>query len=83
MRNAATSIAANIAEGKGRTQRRDYARFVGIARGSAYELDTYVVLTQRLDYLQPRDIADTEQILDEVRRMLTGLLRRLTPFDRS
>ena len=52
MRSAAVSIAAKIAEGKGRTQPRDYARFIAIARGSAYELDTYVVLTQRLKYLR-------------------------------
>jgi four helix bundle protein len=83
MRSAAVSVAANIAEGKGRGHPRDYARFIAIARGSAYELDTYVLLTQRLGYLRSEDVADIDRSLDEVRRMLTGLLRRLTPVQRS
>lgn len=80
MRSAAISIAANIAEGKGRTQPRDFARFIGIARGSAYELDTYVLLAQRFSYLRGEEVAAIEKLLEEIRRMLTGLLRRLTPI---
>jgi four helix bundle protein len=80
MRSAAVSIAANIAEGKGRTQPRDFARFIGIARGSAYELDTYLVLAQRFKYLAAGEVARAEELLEEIRRMLTGLLRRLTPL---
>jgi four helix bundle protein len=83
MRSAAVSIAANIAEGKGRTQPRDYARCIGIARGSAYELDTYIALTQRLEYLRAEDLASSEKLLGSVSRMLTALLRRLTPLPRS
>jgi len=80
MRSPAVSIAANIAEGKGRTQPRDFARFIGIARGSAYELDTYLVLAQRFKYLGAGEVAHAEELLEEIRRMLTGLLRRLTPL---
>ena len=80
MRSAAISIAANIAEGKGRTQPRDFARFIGIARGSAYELDTYLVLAERFRYLKPEQLASADKLLEEIRRMLTGLLRRLTPM---
>ena len=80
MRSAAISIPANIAEGKGRTQPRDFARFISIARGSAYELDTYFVLAQRCRYLSTEALAPMEEKLDEIRRMLTGLLRRLTPL---
>jgi four helix bundle protein len=82
MRTAAVSIAANIAEGKGRTQPRDYARFVGIARGSAYELDTYIVLSNRLGYLRAEEVEKSDELLGSVRRMLTALLRRLTPLPR-
>jgi four helix bundle protein len=80
MRSAAVSIASNIAEGKGRYQRKDFARFLSIARGSSRELDTHFVIAQRSEYLRAHDIAAAESALDEVGRMLTALLRRLTPL---
>jgi four helix bundle protein len=80
MRTAALSIAANIAEGKGRNRRPDYARFIAVARGSARELETIVELTRRLAYLDQEETQNVEQLIDEVSRMLTVLLRRLTPL---
>ena len=80
MRCAAVSIAANIAEGKGGSQPRDFAGFVAIARGSAYDLDTYLELSQRLNYLPSDQTSNADELLDEIRRMLTALLRRLTPL---
>jgi four helix bundle protein len=80
MRGAAVSIAANIAEGKGRTKRADFARFLAIARGSARELDTHIELSERLGYLAPAQTATAWGLLDEVARMLTATLRRLTPL---
>lgn len=44
MRRAVVSIASNIAEGAGRGSRRDYLHFVYIARGSAYELETQLII---------------------------------------
>ena len=80
MRVAAVSIAANIAEGKGRNQPRDYGRFLSIARGSARELDTHFVLAHRLEYLASQDLAVAAGLLDEVGRMLTTLMRRIAPL---
>lgn len=80
MRSAALSIAANIAEGKGRNRRADYARFIAIARGSARELETILEVAKRLGYLQDGDTRTADALLDEVGRMLTTLLRRLNPL---
>ena len=80
MRGAAISIAATIAEGKGRTTRAECARFIAIARGSARELDTYFELVQRLGCVTAPELRYARQLLDEIERMLTALLRRLNPL---
>lgn len=80
MRTASVSIAANIAEGRGRTTLREYARFLAIARGSARELDTCFELARRLDYLRSENTVAAAALLDEVSRMLTAMLRKLTPL---
>lgn len=73
-----TSIPANVAEGNARGTRRDYAHFISIARGSAAELETFLLIIRRLG-LAPND--DVDELLvqaDEVGRMLTALRTQLT-----
>ena len=73
------SIPANIAEGNARGTRRDYAHFVSIARGSAAELETFLVIIKRLG-LAPQDDVDHLMVqAEEVGRMLNALRARLTP----
>jgi four helix bundle protein len=78
IRRAAASIPANIAEGHGRGTRASYASFLRIARGSLRELETHLILAARVE-ITPT--GTTDKILadiDELGRMLHGLLSRLS-----
>jgi four helix bundle protein len=74
---AATSVPANIAEGNARSGRRDYARFVSIARGSLAETETLLMLTRRVRLSPPESIDAVLAQADRVGRMLKGLHRSL------
>jgi four helix bundle protein len=78
MRRAAVSIPCNIAEGQGRTE-KDYRRFVLQARGSILELETEIVICERLGFLRAETAAELREQTGEIGRMLNGLLRYLTP----
>ncbi|NLO05787.1 MAG: four helix bundle protein [candidate division WS1 bacterium] len=77
MRRAAVSIPSNVAEGYGRGSRADYARFVKVARGSAAELETQVILAESLELLHPVDTATLLQLTLSIRQMLNALIRSL------
>ncbi|MGQ2990941.1 MAG: four helix bundle protein [Brevundimonas sp.] len=79
MVRASTSIPANIAEGHGRGTRKDYAHFVSIARGSLFELETFVLLVQHLKIVDEAKCGNILDQADEVSRMLTALRARLVP----
>ena len=74
---AATSVPANIAEGCGRAGDRDFRRFLRHSLGSACELEYHLLLARDLGFL-PRGVYNSlaPQVV-EVKRMLTGLIRRL------
>jgi four helix bundle protein len=74
---AAVAVPANIAEGHARGTRRDYAQFVAIARGSLMELETYVMIAERLRYIGSKDAVEALERIAEVSRMLTALRLRL------
>ena len=70
------SIAANIAEGAGRSGDRDFARLLDVACGSASEVETLLVIAGDLGFAAPDE---TEPVVAEVRRiqrMLGALARR-------
>jgi four helix bundle protein len=79
-RRAAVSIAANIAEGYGRGSRPAYANFVRIAQGSLKELETHLLLAERIGYLTMDVIEPVLQDADELGRMFRSLLNKLTPI---
>jgi four helix bundle protein len=73
LRRAATSVPANIAEGRGRRATGDFIRFLDIAYGSLVELETHIILANRLGFMTA---AHAEELLTrsaEIGRMLNGL----------
>jgi four helix bundle protein len=77
MTRAAASIPANIAEGYGRNSTRDYARFVSIAKGSLMELETFVMLTVRLDLVGAELVQPLLYRITELSKMLTALRAKI------
>jgi len=73
MRRSAVSIPSNVAEGSRRGTRRDYRSFVLNAYGSGAELETQLLLAQRLEFGDSGEIQAVEELLDEVMRMLNRL----------
>jgi four helix bundle protein len=77
MRRCASSIPANIAEGSGRRNTGEFRQFLHISLGSAAELETYLVISEKLGYLTNEDIKSTTDLLNEIMKMLVGLIRKL------
>jgi four helix bundle protein len=77
MRRAAVSIPTNIAEGWGRGSRKEYIQFLRIARGSLLELETLLAISRSLRYLNQEDMQTTLALVEEISRMLSGLIASL------
>ncbi|MEM0983024.1 MAG: four helix bundle protein [Planctomycetota bacterium] len=77
VRRAAVSVPSNIAEGYGRNARPDYLRFLRIARGSLYEVETQLLVAVRLGFLGEGEHREIQAKLAEAGRVLAGLIRSL------
>ena len=77
LRRAAVSIPANIAEGYGRDQTGPFVQFLRIAQGSARELETHLILVQRIRLAEQQTVAPLQEKCDRIGRMLRSLIRSL------
>jgi four helix bundle protein len=78
MRRAAVSVPSNIAEGQARHTTGEFVQFISHAEGSVAELDTQLTLCQDLKLLNPKESATAANLLEELRRMLNSLRRKLS-----
>ena len=78
MRRAAVSIPSNIAEGQARHTTGEFIQFISHAEGSVAELETQFILSIELGFSQTKQAQPAFVLLDEIRRMLNGLRRKLS-----
>lgn len=78
IRRSAVSIAANLAEGQARQHTGEFLQFTCIARGSVAELDTLLLLCERLGYVTPAGLEPLKARLEALRFALLGLSAALT-----
>ncbi len=77
MQRAAVSIPSNIAEGRSRSTAKDFVHFLHMALGSATELETQLIISENLEYIDASDKERANALLSEVCRMLHGMIQKL------
>jgi len=76
-RRSAVSIPSNIAEGAGRNSNKEFNNFLGIANGSSYELQTQLVISNKLNLLNHDLLDDLLKQIDEVQKMTFAFQKTL------
>jgi four helix bundle protein len=77
IRRSAVSIAANIAEGHGRENSGSFVQFLRMSQGSVKELETHLLLSERVGLVKSEDVAALLQRCDELGRMMRSLIRSI------
>jgi four helix bundle protein len=77
LRRTATSVPSNIAEGYASSSTKEFIYFLRVARGSMAELETQLLLAQRVGYLPESEVADLQDRIDEVGRILQAVIAGL------
>lgn len=77
IRRCAVSIASNIAEGAGRNTKPDFNKFLGIANGSACELETQLIIANRVCFIDESTLNGLRQEINEIQKMNWSLKKSL------
>jgi four helix bundle protein len=77
IRRAAVSIPSNLAEGHGRTSTKEFLQFISIAYGSICELETQILLSHRLKYIETIDLEAISALLIETSKTIRGLQKAM------
>ena len=77
LRRAASSVAANIAEGCGKNSQAEFAHFLNISLGSANEAEYFLILSKDLTYLNEDNFTILSTIINEVKAMLIALIAKV------
>ncbi|MCD6354345.1 MAG: four helix bundle protein [Prolixibacteraceae bacterium] len=77
MLRCAYSIPSNIAEGSGRSSNKEFSRFLDISLGSAFELETQLILASDVNYLSEEQLQHTQNLLQEIQKMIYSFKTKL------
>lgn len=84
IKRAVVSIPANLAEGNGRNTEGERKHFWGIALGSAYELETELIILIELKLVTEQKIKPALDLLEEIEKMMAALIRKVqSPTSKS
>ena len=73
MTRSAISIPSNIAEGAGRSSGKELARFLEYSLGSAYELETQLIISEKRNYLSNDELVEIQKVLISLQKRISGL----------
>ena len=77
MESAVTSISMNISEGKGRFSRKEFIRFLHIARGSLFEVITLLIIFERRKWISEKQLAELKNYAIRIGKMINGLINSI------
>jgi len=78
IRRSAVSIPSNIAEGQARNSTKEFIHFLSVAPGSCAELETQLIIAGELCYLTQSKVGELIGQVNEIQRMLNGLMNALS-----
>ena len=79
LRRCSISIPSNVAEGYGRNSTQDYIRYLRIANGSLFELQTQLEIALNLGFLSDESFSILFESSREIERMLSSLIKKINP----
>lgn len=71
------SISSNIAEGAGRNNPKEFRQFLGIAQGSACELESQLIISQKLDFISPDELKKQTERIVHLQNMINKLIKTI------
>ena len=77
MRRSSVSIPSNIAEGVSLNSEKDFIRFLEIALGSAFELETQLIIASKRKYVSEESLDETVKKLSSLQKRIYGLRRKI------
>lgn len=77
IRRASVSVPSNIAEGNSRRSKPDYVQFLKISRGSCSEVETQLLISKNLNFLEENEYIKLNKDIIEISKMLNGLINSL------
>ena len=77
MNRCSISVSSNIAEGAGRNNQKEFRQFLGIAQGSACELESQLIISQRLEFISEEVLKQQIEKLVHIQNMINKLIKTL------
>ncbi|MFY0599750.1 MAG: four helix bundle protein [Cyclobacteriaceae bacterium] len=77
LRRASVSVSSNIAEGSGRSGKKDYAMFIGYSLGSLFEIESQLIISRNLNFIDQTIFEDISSRVTELQKMTYSFKQRL------